>query len=334
MPGDSPKPHSCKIQQRIPIPMKPTFRFFRRQLALVVVPFTAVTAGLTLQFASAADVIWDGNSDADGGDGVTFDSALNWSTNALPSLATPDTALFNGTVAGALSLNYTGTMNGAAGNPGVNLGLAGTQTDAVSLDSGAVVTALRVNNINLAGGAGALTLGNGADTFNLTLGGTAGTIQTWTNNSLATATVNSDVKFGLGGGGSHALHFSGSGDWQVNAAVAPVNVANISIHKTGAGELTLAGGGNLNSGVVAYGGTFRAVLQEGTTRVTAGNIQANNGEFVVGGLDAGTGTSTQLIMDGGTLSAVNQLSVARGNGSGAVSSDVILNNTASISGRM
>jgi autotransporter-associated beta strand protein len=277
---------------------------------------------------NAATVTWDG-----GGAGSTdLGLAANWAGDVLPSTSVPDTAQWDGSVSGALALSYaTASFAGATGDAGINLAVAATQTSPVSLDSGAVTASFRVNNTTLAAGAGAFTLGDTAGTFNLTLGGTDGQTHTWTNNSSNTATINSDVKFGLGGAGSHALLFTGTGNWQVNGSLTPINTSNLSLYKTGTGQLSLAGGGTFTAGLNNYGGTFGAVLREGTTRITAGTYTTAS-EFVIGGYDTagGVGANTNLTMDAGSLTVSNWLSLGRGNGVGAVSSDIVLNNSASL----
>ena len=280
----------------------------------------------------AAVITWDGA----GTGGTVLETAANWAGDVLPSPAVPDTATWNGSVAGNLSLTYAAGLGGAAGNTGLNLNLTATQTGTLSIDS-ATNTALRLNNVTLDSGSGAFTLGDGVGTgatsFAITLGGGAST-QTWTNNSANTATVNSDVLFGLGGGGIHAMLFTGSGNWDVknnltvsNAATAGVQ---FSLQKTGAGTLSLSGGGSLKNGPTAFGGAFGSVFKEGVTSITAGSYAYNNTEIVVGGLDT-VGTNTQLnLSNSGAVTGVSWLSIGRGNGAGAVSSDLTLNNSSTI----
>jgi autotransporter-associated beta strand protein len=276
----------------------------------------------------AATVTWDGN-----GTGATdLGTALNWTGDALPSVSTPDTAVWDGSVTGPLSLVYSdAAFAGTTGNLGLNLSLTSGQTSALSLDSGANTSSLRLNNVTLDAGAGIFTLGDSANTFNITLGGATGQTHTWTNNSSSTATVNSDVKFGLGAGGNHALLLTGSGNWVLNNSLTSSNGGNFSIFKTGSGMLTLSGGGTVTGGVTAYGGAFGAVFREGTTKITGGTYTSAS-EIVVGGNDTagGAGANTNLTMDAGTFTITNWLSVGRGNGTGSVSSDLVLNNSAAI----
>jgi autotransporter-associated beta strand protein len=281
----------------------------------------------------AADVVWDGDSDADG-DGVALDLNLNWAGDVLPSVVTPDTGVFNGTDPGALVLTYGGGLAGAAGNIGMNLSLTGTQTSSVSIDSGLVTTALRLNNITLDSGSGAFTLGNGSDVFNITIGGADNQLHTWTNNSSNTATVNSDVRIGLGGGGNHMLAFTGTGNWSVSAPLAPSAGGQLSLAKFGTGQLTLAGGGTFdNDGAGAVnlnGGAWAALFHGGTTLITSGTYTVAAGEeVVIGGLDT-TGVNTSVVMDGGSMTGSAWVSIARGNGTGSTTSSLTLNNNATI----
>ncbi|MFT3789426.1 MAG: hypothetical protein QM770_25135 [Tepidisphaeraceae bacterium] len=291
----------------------------RQALSLAVTMALASFAG---RKALAAAVVWDGGAATN-----VLETPANWVGDVLPSTTANDTMTWDGTVAGPLSLLYTSGLSGAIGETGVNINLTSTQTSAFTLDGSA--TSIRLNNVILDAGSGAFTLGNSVDPFAITLGGVAGQIHTWTNNSTNAATINSDVAFGLGGAGAHALAFAGSGNWVINNALAPSNGATLSIHKIGTGTLTLNNGGNWSTGVNAYGGTFGAVFKEGTTRITAGTYAMNATELVVGGLDT-VGTNTQLIMDGGSITSTNWFSIGRGNGTGATSSDVILNGTSSI----
>ena len=305
--------------------MKTQLRSARSILASLVAAL-AVT-----QAASAADVVWDGASDGDG-DGITLESAANWAGDVLPNV-NGDTMVWNGTEAGALALTYTSGLGGTAGNTGLNISLTTAQTDAVTINE-ADATSLRIGNTTLASGSGAFTLGDGTGAFNITLGGAAST-QIFTNDSVYPATIMSDVVFGLGGAAAHLLNFTGTGDWSVAPNLAFASGGTAALYKTGVGTLTLSGGGAFKEGATVNGGAgFSAVLKEGTTVLDGGtytnNNETNNGEFVVGGIDT-VGTNTKLVMNNASaLTGIDWLSIGRGNGVGATSSDVTLNHTASI----
>lgn len=281
----------------------------------------------------AATLVWDGGGTPNDDLGL----AANWNPDAIPSAANADTIQWNGGVSGALSLVYTAanlTMGGAAGNTGVNLDITSTQTDSLALDSGTNTGSLRVNNITIAASAGALTLGNGANTLNLTLGGVGGQTHTWTNNSANIATVSSDVAFGLGGGGNHTLAFAGSGAWQINRAFAPV-ANNLSLLKTGSGTTTLTAGSTINGNNVnsnLSGSALVPFLVREGNLVFNGGTYGITGEAVVGGVIAngGAGQNAKWRIDAGTVNISTYLSVCRGNGTGTASSDLELNNAATI----
>ena len=214
----------------------------------------AAASVLMAQSGHSAVYIWDGG----GVGGTDVGVAANWNPDVLPNVAFGDTAQWDGTVAGALSLIYSdASFVGAAGNLGVNLDITSGQISAVNLDSGVNTNAFRLNNINIAAGAGAFSLGNSLNVFNLTLGGLPGQTHTWTNNSSNAAVIASDVAFGLGGGGYHALALGGSGNWTFNNIIGQ-GTGLLSLVKTGAGTLTLAGANTFTGGMTISAGTVVA----------------------------------------------------------------------------
>lgn len=275
----------------------------------------------------AATLTWDG-----GGGSSEMGTAANWSADALPNGTTSDVMQFDGTVAGNLSLTYLVNAANLGNSPGVSLSMTSAQTDSLTIDGGSLTNNLRLNSsgVNIANGAGALVLGNGtgSPSFNITI---QNALDGFTNNSSNTATIRSDVSFGVSSAGAAALSFGGSGNWDMQAAAAPSNAASLAILKTGTGTLTLSGGGNLKSGPTGYGGSFGSVFKQGVTNMTAGTYAYNSTEIVIGGLDV-AGTNTQLNLSNSTVvSGVSWLSVGRGNGTGTVSSDLTLNNSSSVS---
>src|SRR3954470_15115551 len=134
----------------------------KRQAAISIA--TAVAAVLAARYAPAVTRIWDGG----GVGGTDLGTAANWSGDTLPDVALGDTGSWDGTVSGPLALVYSNTaFAGVPGNPGMNLDVAATQTSSLNIDSGANTGSLRVNNISIAAGAGAFSLGDGAAVFNL-----------------------------------------------------------------------------------------------------------------------------------------------------------------------
>ncbi len=225
-------------------PFRPIFTSFASSKS--VLAFVIVCCHFSLEGeVSAQTRTWDGGL---AGTATEIGTATNWSEDILPS-ANGGTAQWNGIVAGNLSLSYGGGLAGAAGNTGLNLGLTGSQTGNVSIDTGTATAGIRLNSISLAAGSGSLTLGNGANAFNITLGGAAGT-RTWTNDSSNPVTINSDVVFSAGGNGAQTLAIGGSGNWTVNNVLSNSNGAAMSLVKSGVGTLALN-----NSGATTLGGT-------------------------------------------------------------------------------
>ncbi len=288
---------------------------------------------LSFSPAYAATLVWDGGGSDPGDLGI----ANNWNPDAAPNVATPDTLQWNGTVAGPLALFYTvtnATLGGAAGNPGLNLDIAAGQTSSLTLDSGTHTGSLRMNNVTIDAAAGAFSLGNSANAFNVTLGGAGGQTHTWTNQSANTATVNSDVNFGVGGGGTHTLALAGSGNWQINKAFAPL-ANGLNLLKIGTGTATLNAGATLtgnNTNSYLPGTALGPFLVREGNLVFNGDTYSITGEAVVGGVvtNGGAGQNAKWRIDAGTVNVTAYLSLCRGNGVGAVSSDLELNNASTI----
>jgi len=274
--------------------------------------------------AQGAIYTWDGG----GVGGTDIGTAVNWSSDTLPSVSLGDTGQWDGTVAGPLSLVYSNSaFAGAAGNPGINLNITATQTDSLNIDSGVNTSSFRLNNITIAAGAGAFSLGDAANTFNLTLG--APGTHTWTNNSSNTATTGSDVMIGLGGGGNHTLDLAGSGGWTFNNAVTNGGGA-LTVTKSGTGNMLLAGAGNnfttlnvnnatgnvdigANGMTIANGGG--SILQSstgGTINATGGGkitLGSNGGDI---GSAAGTTLTINAVIQNGAGTAVDIFSAGAG----------------------
>ena len=99
----------------------------------------------------AATLTWDGG----GVGGTDLGTAANWSGDVLPGTAAGDTARWDGSVAGPLTLIYSdAAFAGAAGHPGIDISQAAGQISALSIDSGANTSSLRLNNVTIAAGAG------------------------------------------------------------------------------------------------------------------------------------------------------------------------------------
>ncbi len=302
--------------------MKP--RYNRRLFSNSAFPAILVMSLAAVTSAFSGTIVWDGDV---GGTGTDLGTGANWVGDVAPNGATSDVMQWDGTVAGALTLSYaTASTLGAA--PGVSFALTAAQTGSLAID-GSLGSGLRLGaaGVNIASGAGAFTLGDGTGTFNLTV---VNANVSLTNNSANAATISSDVTMANSAAGNTALEFKGSGNWNVGANIASINAGRFDILKTGSGQLTLSGGGNLRGGASINGGTtYSAVLKEGNTIISGGAYANNASEFVVGGSDA-TGVNTSLVMNGGSLTGIGFFSVGRGNNGAGGSSNVTLNNSASV----
>lgn len=172
-------------------------------------------------------------------------------------------------------------------------------------------TTLAVN----AGGVGEFTDGTAAGTINGLLNGIGG--------QGAPVTLDSGSSVGI-----DTTNASG-GTLVLDNAFSSTN--SVGLVKLGAGTLQLN-----NGGTYAGGGAvgFPFVVRRGTL-LLSGGTNTVTGEAVIGGqfstADGAAGYDATLQVDGGALSVSGYLSVGRGNGIGAVSSNLILNNSATVS---
>jgi autotransporter-associated beta strand protein len=109
---------------------------------------------------------------------------------------------------------------------------------------------------------------------------------------------------------------------------------NGSLFKQGTGSLTISSGTSW-SGNQASSGGFNGPLIDQSGTLTFNNGSAHNvtGELVIGGVvtNGGPGNNAKMIVDNANLNISTWLSVGRGNGTGTVSSDLILTNNAVVS---
>lgn len=171
-------------------------------------------------------------------DGVRLDLAGNWDPPAVPQ--PNDIMVWDGRTRSNLFLTFTtGGVQGAFGQLGRDIYLTSNQTYPVTI-YGAVGLqfALRINNITLDPGAGALTLGMpDTNILDILWGGQGGQTHTLINNSVHPVTINPQVRIRYGGGGAHTLIFGGSGDWIVNHHLRADNNSPTVITKQGTGRL-------------------------------------------------------------------------------------------------
>ncbi|MES2923182.1 MAG: autotransporter-associated beta strand repeat-containing protein [Verrucomicrobiota bacterium] len=214
-------------------------RLTSRLLTKSLFPFLALGAVADISYAQTTRT-WDG-----GGIPVTdMDLPANWSEDTVPNGATGDTARWNGTVAGDLSITYTAAGTGAplgAGAGSVSFDITSGQVSPLTINCFSGTAAIRMRDLTVASGAGALTIGGAVGTDNLNLGSTSVTNHVWTNDSTNPVTLQSDVSFSAGNAATHALNLTGSGNWNVNTSLIRVGMGTINVIKAGAGTMNLGG---------------------------------------------------------------------------------------------
>lgn len=262
---------------------------------------------------SQATRTWDG-----GGVGsTTMDTAANWSGDTVPTGAAPgDTAQWDGTVAGDLSLTYAPTASTAplATGNGIHLNITSGQTGALTINQSNTANALRLQNITIASGAGAFTLGGDGVLNNMTWGAGGVDTFTWTNNSANTATVHPDVNFAFGGGDDdNNLTFTGSGNWLFNGHFGNNGTGSLnSTSKSGAGTLTITSDTTgTNSGAVQQG-AGQVFVKAGAIVIDTGGVlralSSNGGDFASIGQN-GTDVGTMTVKGSGSFIVNGDLNV-------------------------
>jgi fibronectin-binding autotransporter adhesin len=301
--------------------MKPKFYTQQRHSSLIqsivlTLGMVGAAGTLFLDTAHAADSTWQGP-------GTDLNTAGNWA-NGLPT-ASGDTASWNGTQAGNLSLNWSNTFGSA--NNGTNLNITGTQVGNLLL--GGTSGTLAVGNITIANGAGAFTLGDGVgsdDTVFRNPGGV--TTNTFTNNSANTATFASNLTFNSGGAATgRSLVFAGSGNWAVNGNLVQAGGGSFTVTKNGAGTLNLAAANGYSGVTTIAGGILNAasfsnygVAGSLGNRDSLAEVSTNIGIRFMGGTLQYTGSTAQSTNRQIRLGANATNSIdASGTGSGTLS---------------
>jgi hypothetical protein len=114
-----------------------------------------------------------------------------------------------------------------------------------------------------------------------------------------------------------------------NTAISGPIIGSGSLFKKGSGILTVTTNGTWDLAQASSGGFSGPLMaQAGTVKFNSGSVQTVTGELVIGGVIAngGAGNNAQIIVDNATLNVSSWFSVGRGNGVGAVSSDLVVTN--------
>lgn len=297
--------------------MKPkgASRLFTGSAVLIVASFVTSSA-------FAASATWSGTTSA------TWATVTNWGGPPVSVPATGEIATFN---------------SAGNGNTTVDLG-AGVTIGSIAFDtSGAAAYTLGAGavgsqSLTLAN-AGSVSLSNTVTTSqlvnaNVSLSNAAAASSTFTNNSAGSLNFAGNITANAASGNG-VLTVSGAGSTTISGAITKPGAGSNALLKTGPGTLTLSNG-SVWSGAGAIGRVpgaagYPLVAREGVL-LLSGGTHTVTGELVVGGVvaDAGPGQNAKIQVDAGTLAVSSWLSLGRGNGIGAVSSDIVVNNAGAI----
>jgi fibronectin-binding autotransporter adhesin len=287
--------------------------------------------------------VWTGAAD-----GTNFDTAGNWNPNGVPSGCAGDTVQWDGITATNLFLtDNVGAITGGTCAPGLDLVITAKQTNSVNIRSTVPISpGARISGVTIASGAGGFSFGdNTLNALDRLMGNVGGQIHDFVNNAANPAIIYPNVRWRMGGGGTHTLRFQGTGDWYVTNYLVTANVSPTLITKSGPGTMIWTGakvpnsagnsiiaspvtinGGTLilrssdllgtqdiqNDGTLQYDAgsgatTLSGVISgAGTLRVSSGTLVLGNSS-VGGNLDVGGGT----LVPGG-VGSVSTLNVAGG----------------------
>lgn len=294
----------------------------RFPLARSLAPAALLLAAMSSLPLYAANDSWDGQTDG------TWGIGSNWSLDTTPP-GTGETATFDGAGNGNTTIDLGGGV--VIGSVVFNTSSAAAYT----IGSGGAGT----QTLSFAN-AGALTINSGVATSqlvnaNVQLNATTAASTTFTNNGTGTLTIAGSVNANVASDNG-LLTVTGSGNTAISGAITKTGAGSHALLKTGSGTLTLSNG-SVWSGAGALGHLppisvgFPLVVREGNLKL-AGGTHSVTGELVIGGAvtHGGAGQNAKLQVDAGSLAVSSWLSVGRGNGTGVATSDLELNNSATV----
>ncbi|RYD22042.1 MAG: hypothetical protein EOP88_09380 [Verrucomicrobiaceae bacterium] len=280
--------------------------------------------------AIAATETWDGTA----GDNNWL-SPTNWASDtafpgATSGFTSADDAIFS--LTGATGVINLGDL--------INLrtlefGVAGGNAAAFSIgDANDVLNFTTAGGIRInAGVTTAQTIGTAGTTMNLSTAVNSSVV--FTNNGTGLLTIGGNIVANPPAGNS-LLTVTGTGNTTVTGTITETGAGGSALLKTGSGTLKLTNGSNFTGTgapgrIPATAASFPLVVREGTLLLDGG-IHTIGGEAVIGGVvaDGSTGQNARIQIDSGTLDVAGWLSIGRGNGIGAVSSDLVANNASVI----
>lgn len=278
--------------------MKPKHHSLFNALTVCLTPATIALSVMIATPAMATDAVWAGTA----GDNL-YNTGGNWSPATAPT-ANADSATWNGSQAGPLSLLWSGQI-GASGGVGAGLFLTSGQTASVTLNNTTTGNSFGVTGISIASGAGAFTLGGTTNTPTVALRTSTNNTLFLNDSTINTATIKSSVIFQSGAGASRIVTFDGAGNWQVDNLLATGNGGALTVVKNGAGTLTISNlnasqnnGYTINAGTLTVGGAGLlggpSGVFGGTVAITGGTLsyQSTASQTILSAV-SGTGALTQ-----------------------------------------
>jgi autotransporter-associated beta strand protein len=264
---------------------------------------------------------------------VTDTAALSTFVN-IPLTIVAGSDVWNGLGADnnlSTSLNWVGQTPPATS--GDSLQFAGTTRLTPNVDNNYTVTGVQFNanagSFNVGGST--LTLTNGAGVVNnsanpqtvsapLSIIGTSSFNAIAGNLSLGQISVSDNTLVGVTGA--------------ANTLMTDIVSGNGSLFKQGPGALTISSGSSWGGAQASSGGFSGPLIsQSGTLTFNNGSTHTVTGELAIGGVitNGAPGNNSRMIVDNAILNISSWLSIGRGNGTGTVSSDLILTNNAQVS---
>ena len=251
--------------------------------------------------------VWDNGA----GDSV-INTAANWNADGTPigtNAGISDTIRWDGSVAGNLTLGFTGAFGGGGGTAGLIVDVTAAQTSSLS----ATVNTIRVKDVSIASGAGAVTFGP------IQIGGLSASA---TSHTITTNSANGVIQDVLlkGGGNGRTVTFAGSGNYTINGRIDPIgaDTNGFNLVKDGSGTLFL----KADSGV-APTNKWNSLLT-----ITNGAVRISNSHALGLAGNGATGITTISSNVGARLELTGGISVAetfdiKGKGGASTSSHIL-----------
>lgn len=267
-------------------------------------------AGSCLAFSCAISraqttYVWDNGAGTN-----NISTNTNWSPDGVPTSTstTSDTIRWDGSVAGNLNLSMSGAFGGGGGTSGVIFDVTAAQTGNLAISGNTI----RVQDISVASGAGAVSVGA------IQIGGrSATTSHAITINSALGMTQGTLLK---GGGGTRNLTIGGTGDYTINGTINPSQTTDsngFNIVKEGAGTLFL----NADSFNQTNAWNSNLSINGGAVRISNGWALGTVGGGGIGITTISSNAGARLELTGGII--VSETIDIRGKSGGGTTSHIV-----------